>query len=128
MSINSLGNELNMDSHENENYVYRAEVNWSLLTEGLTVPVENQVIFARNMGSFLHKGVSETITLYVNGKGYRAQNRNVNFDSKFMRKNDTLQIRYPRNGELTQALKTCFSISYIILKSKEKSVLEMTEQ
>jgi hypothetical protein len=79
-----------MDS--NETYVNKSEVNWSLLTEGLTLPVENQVVFARNMGHFLHRGEAKAIVLYLNGKGYRAQIRNVNFDSKFKRKNDTLQI------------------------------------
>jgi hypothetical protein len=66
-----------LDSHEN--YAYKSEVNWSLLTEGLTLPVGNQVIFARNMGKFLHRGEAKAITLYLNGKGYRAQIRNVNF-------------------------------------------------
>lgn len=107
-----------MDS--NETYVYKSEVNWSLLTEGLTLPVENQVVFARNMGHFLHRGEAKAIILYLNGKGYRAQIRNVNFDSKFKRKNDTLQIRYPRNGELSQDLKACFFKSYNYLKAQRE--------
>ncbi len=107
-----------MDSHEN--YVYKTEVNWSLLTEGLTLPVENQVIFARNMGKFLHRGEVKPITLYLNGKGYRAQIRNVNFDSRFNSKNDTLQIRYTRNGHLAQALKACFSKSYNYIKAQRE--------
>jgi len=107
-----------MESHES--YVYKAEVNWSLLTEGLTLPVENQVIFSRNMGNFLHRGEAKAITLYLNGKGYRAKIRNVNFDSRFKRKNDTLQIRYPRNGELSQALKACFFKSYNFLKAQRE--------
>ena len=67
-----------------EDYVYKAEVNWSLLTEGLTLPVENQVVFARNMGRFLQRGESKEITLYLNGKGYKAQIRNVNFSLKYI--------------------------------------------
>lgn len=101
---------------EYENYVYKSEVNWSMITEGLTLPIENQVVFARNMGNFLHRGESKNITLYLNGKGYRAQIRNVNFDPRFKRKKDTLQIRYPKNGELAQALKLCFFKSYNYLK------------
>lgn len=101
---------------EDENYVYKSEVNWSLLTEGLTLPVDNQVVFARNMGDFLHRGESKATTLYLNGRGYKAQIRNVNFDKKFKRKKDTLQIRYPKNGELAQALRIHFSKSYNYLK------------
>lgn len=101
---------------EDENYVYKSEVNWSMLTEGFTLPIENQVVFARNMGNFLHRGESKDITLYLNGRGYGAQIRNVNFDPRFKRKKDTLQIRYPKNGELAQALRLCFSKSYNYLK------------
>lgn len=95
-----------------ENYVYKAEVNWSLLTEGVTLPVDNQVVFARNIGRFLQRGEAKEIILFLKGKGYKAQIRNVNFNPKFNRKNDTLQIRYPREGELSQALRGCFYRSY----------------
>ena len=100
----------------NENYVYQSEVNWSILTEGLTLPVKTQVVFSRNMGRFLQRGESKQITLYHNGKGYSATIRNVNFDSKFNRKKDTLQIRYSRNGELAKALQTIFCVSYDYIK------------
>ncbi len=103
-----------------ESYVYRAEVNWSLLVEGLTLPVENQVVFARNMGTFLQRGESKKITLYLNGKGYRAHIYNVNFDSKFNRNKDTLQIRYSKNGELAKALQTCFSSSYKYIEAQRE--------
>ncbi|CUH95391.1 hypothetical protein P22_1461 [Propionispora sp. 2/2-37] len=35
--------------------VYKAEINWSILTEGLTLPVESQVVFSRNMGKFVQR-------------------------------------------------------------------------
>lgn len=35
-----------------ENYVYKKEVDWSLLNEGLTLPIENQVVFGRTVGDF----------------------------------------------------------------------------
>lgn len=41
-----------------ENYIYKKEVDWSLLHEGLTLPVEDQVIFSRNMGKFLSRSAS----------------------------------------------------------------------
>lgn len=103
-----------------ENYVYKSEVNWSLLTEGLTLPVDNQVVFARNMGKFLQRGQSKSITIYLNGKSYNAQIRNVNFDARFKRTKDTLQIRYPRNGELARALQACFFKSYNYIKSQRE--------
>ena len=95
-----------------EHYVYKTEVNWSLLVEGLTLPVENQVIFARNMGTFLQRGESKPINIYLNGRNYPAQIRNVNFDARFNRIKDTLQIRYPLNGSLARALQASFPKSY----------------
>jgi len=61
-----------MDSFEN--YVYKAEVNWSLLIEGLTLPVDNQVIFGRNMGRFLYRG--ETLQ----NQSERVMETNFNYD------------------------------------------------
>ena len=30
-----------------DNYVYKKEVDWSLLMEGLTLPIDNQVVFGK---------------------------------------------------------------------------------
>lgn len=100
-----------------ENYVYKKEVVWSLLQEGLTLPFDNQVVFGQIMGRFLKRGESKDITLYLNGKSYKAKITNVNFDSKFKRKKDTLQIRYSKNGELAKALQVYFSKSYQFIKT-----------
>lgn len=115
-------------------YVCKKEVDWSLLNEGLTLPNENQVIFGRNMGRFLNKGESKEINLHLNGKTYKAKINNVNFNEKFNRKNDTLQIRYPKNGELSNELRKIFSESYkyISLKrqlrnSNDKSMIKLPD-
>lgn len=100
-----------------DNYVYKKEVDWSLLMEGLTLPIDNQVVFGSIMGRFLKRGESKSITLYLNGKSYKARIINVNFDSRFNRKKDTLQIRYPRDGELARALQACFDSSFQYIKS-----------
>ena len=91
-----------------DNYVYKKEVDWSLLMEGLTLPIDNQVVFGNIMGRFLKRGESKEIVLYLNGKSYKAKIVNVNFDSHINRKKDTLQIRYPRDGELARARKRVF--------------------
>jgi hypothetical protein len=103
-----------------ENYVCKKEVDWSLLTEGLTLPNENQVVFGRNMGKFLQRGETKVINLFLNGETYNAKISNVNFDERFHRKNDTLQIRYPKNGDLSNALKFIFSKSYKYISDKRR--------
>ena len=74
-------------------YVYKQEINWSLLTEGITLPVENQVVFGRIMNRYLTKGEQKPIKIFLNGKSYDAKVVNVNFDKKFNRKTDVIQIR-----------------------------------
>lgn len=69
------------------------------------------------MGRFLKRGESKDITLYLNDRSYKAKITNVNFDSKFNRKKDTLQIRYPKNGTLAKSLQGYFSKSYQFVES-----------
>ena len=99
---------------ELENYVYKKEIDWSTLMEGFTLPLDNQVIFLRNMENFLQRGQSKIIHFFMNGKTYDAKIVNMN-NSVEKRKKDAYQIRYPRNGELSQALQQYFfkSMSYI---------------
>lgn len=107
-----------------ENYVYKKEVDWSLLNEGLTLPFDNQVVFGQIMGRFLKRGESKDITLYLNGHSYKAKITNVNYAPKFKRKKDTLQIRYSKNGDLARALQACFIKSYQFIKAtREKRQL-----
>lgn len=47
-----------------ESYVHKKEVDWSLLHEGLTLPVANRVVFGRVMDRFLARGESKSINLY----------------------------------------------------------------
>ena len=118
---------------ESENYVYKKEIDWSTLMEGFTLPLDNQVIFLRNMENFLQRGQSKIIHFFMNGKTYDAKIVNMN-NSVEKRKKDAYQIRYPRNGELSQALQQYFfkSMSYIkmIRKSrdpKDRSYIKMPD-
>ena len=47
---------------ETENYVYKKEIDWSTLMEGL--PLDNQVIFLRNMENFLQRGESKNYSFF----------------------------------------------------------------
>ena len=118
---------------ETENYVYKKEIDWSTLMEGFTLPLDNQVIFLRNMENFLQRGESKIIYFFMNGKTYDAKIVNVN-NSVEKRKKDAYQIRYTRNGELAQTLQQYFfkSMSYIktIRESrdpKDKSYIKVPE-
>lgn len=47
----------------NNSYIYKKEVDWSLLVDGLTIPVENQIIFGQNMDRFIAKGEKKEIII-----------------------------------------------------------------
>lgn len=105
-----------------ESYVHKKEVDLSLLTEGLTLPLDTQVIFGRYMDKFLSRGEAKEITLILLGESFKAKISNVNFDREKYKRNDVLQIRYKRNGELAQALKQIFvkSTNYIFESRQAK--------
>lgn len=118
---------------ESENYVYKKEIDWSTLMEGFTLPLDNQVIFLRNMENFLQRGQSKIIHFFMNGKTYDAKIVNMN-NSVEKRKKDAYQIRYSRNGELSQTLQQYFfkSMSYIKMiresrDPKDRSYIKMPD-
>lgn len=98
--------------YDRNEYIYKMEVNWSLLTEGITLPVENQIVFGRLVDGFLKKGEQKAIHICLNGKMYDAKVVNVNYNQKYHRKHDVLQIRYPKNGELARELQKLYASSY----------------
>ena len=119
---------------ESENYVYKKEIDWSTLMEGFTLPLDNQVIFLRNMENFLQRGQSKIIHFFMNGKTYNVKIVNMN-NSVEKRKKDAYQIRYPRNGELSQALQQYFfkSMSYIKMiresrDPKDRSYIKLPDE
>ncbi len=97
-------------------YVYRKEVDWSLLNEGLTLPIDHQIEFGQIMGRFLKKGESKQIRLLLDNKVYPTKIQNVNFNEKHNRKKDTLQIRYSKNSELAGILQKIYfnSLNFIV--------------
>jgi hypothetical protein len=101
-----------------ENYVLKKEVDWSLLNAGLTVPISNQVIFGRTMGTFLKRGETKDIVLILDGVSYQVKLTNENLAQRHNRSNDILQIRYGRNSDIAYALRAYFSTSYTYIVSK----------
>lgn len=91
-----------------ENYVYEKEVDWSLFNYGLSIPIQYQVKFNQIAGRFIERGESKAITLYLNGKSYKARLNNYKIDAKYGNHADMVQIRYSGNSEIANALRGCF--------------------
>lgn len=87
-------------------YVYKREVDWSLLNQGLSIPLDIQVIFQNNIKKFIGRGESK----------------------------DILQIRYNPNSEIADKLRHNFSYTYrylyelrSILEEKQKKYFKIPE-
>ena len=99
-----------------ENYVYKKEVDWSLFNYGLSIPISHQVIFKQIAGRFIERGESKPITLYLNGKSYKARLNNLKIDPKYGNHVDMVHIRYSVNSDIAVALRGCFNRTYAYIK------------
>lgn len=95
------------------NYVYKKEVDWSVLHQGVSIPVTIQVIFQRNIENFPKRGESKDIFLVLEGKSYKAELKNQKFNEyKYPNHKDILQIRYNTQSDIAEALRKNFTASY----------------
>lgn len=107
----------------NESYIYRKEVDWSLLHEGLTIPVRLQIAF-RSLLADYELGVGRKITLLVDGQPFDAMLINQNFDrEKYTRHADVVQIRFTVRSGLPQKLRQLFPSSYTYLKKEREQAV-----
>lgn len=112
-----------MLQNNSDEYVYKKEVDWSLFNYGFAIPIEHQVVFSQVVGRFIGRGESKQVTLYLNGKSYKAKLNNNRIDKKFGSHADIVQIRYTQNSDLAEALRGCFQRSFAYI-SKMKAMQE----
>lgn len=106
-----------------ESYIYRKEVDWSLLHEGLTIPVRLQVAFKSLLTGY-ERGVGRKVTLLVNNQPFDAMLINQNFDrEKYIRHADVVQIRFTARSGLPQMLRQLFPASYAYLKKEREQMV-----
>lgn len=102
-------------------YVYKKEVDWSLLHQGLSIPLNIQIVFQNNISRFIQRGQSKEIFLVLDGNSYKANLVNQKFDNtKYPDHKDILQIRYNPNSEIAVKLKSIFSDSYKYIRDKRE--------
>jgi 5-methylcytosine-specific restriction protein A len=105
-----------------ESYIYRKEVDWSLLHEGLTIPVRLQVAFKSLLTGY-ERGIGRKVTLVVDGLPFEAMLINQAFDrEKYSRHADVVQIRFSAKSGLPQKLRLVFPASYAYLKKERELV------
>ena len=104
---------------ENQYYIYKKEVDWSVLHEGLSIPISIQVHFQKQLHGFLKQGESKVINLLLENKAYKAKVINQPFDrNKYPKHKEIIQIRYSPKGDLSNKIRELFHVSYNYLKMK----------
>ncbi len=108
------------------NYIYKKEVDWSLLHQGLTIPISLQVHFQTLIKQTFPRGTTLPIKILINGSAFDAKLVNQNFDKqKYPNHKDIVQIRYEPNSPIAQKLRQIFTSTYeYCLEFKANDILQ----
>ena len=103
----------------NSMLLFYKNVDYSVLTAGLTILIQHQESVFRELGFTLERGQRKQIQILIDGTPYPAQIINIRFDkSKYPTHRDLLQIRYSAKSAVAQKLQELFAYS------KEQIVLQ----
>lgn len=101
-------------------YIYRKEIDWSVLNDGFTLPIENKVVQGYFVGNrIIARGETVKINFFLDGKTYEVSLYNVNNPIE-KRKTDAYQIRYTVSSEFSKAMRTYFSHSFNYIKAQRE--------
>lgn len=103
----------------NSMLLFYKNVDYSVLTAGLTIPIQHQESVFNELRFTLEHGQRKQIQILIDGTPYPAQIINIRFDkSKYQTHRDLLQIRYSAKSAVAQKLQELFTYS------KEQIVLQ----
>lgn len=95
-----------------DQYIYKKEVDKSLLNWGFSIPVSIQQSFHVAMKGFIKRGERKDISLIIEGNRFEAKLTNQKFyENKFKGHTDVLQMRYSPGGDLANWLRRKFHSS-----------------
>ena len=102
-------------------FILQKSVNWSLLNEGLAIPVSVCSYFHSWDSSILKHGASKPIKILIDDDFYEATLINQNFDQqRFAGHRDIIQIRYSPKSLIATKLRVCFQKSYEYLYAQRQ--------
>lgn len=101
---------------EKDGFLYKKEVDWSLLHEGFSIPVEFQKSVQDHVGR-LTRGQSKMIRFVIGTWLFDARVINQLFDEKkYTGHPDVFQVRYSPTSGLALKFREVFTKSYTVLK------------
>jgi hypothetical protein len=108
---------------DSSNFVMQKTVDWSLLHDGMTIPVSVCSIFKAWDESILIHGYNKDIKILIDGNFYDAKLKNQAFvQSNWTGHKDVIQIRYARQSALAVKLRAVFQKSYDYLFAQKQLV------
>lgn len=108
---------------EQHKYVYKKEIDWSVLHQGVSIPLTIQVVFQRTVDRFISRGQSKDISLILEDKTYKAKLVNQKFDEfRYPTRKDILQIRYNPQSDIAQKLRNIFCSSYNYIQEQRNNL------
>ena len=105
-------------------FLYKKQVDWSLLKDGFTLPVAVHPLLKSRSDLHLAIGEKRPITIVLDGKMFKAQLVNLNFDrAKFPGHKEIIQVRYSPQSAISQYFRRIFAKSYSEI-SAQKATME----
>ncbi|MBQ9509960.1 MAG: hypothetical protein IJR53_11160 [Bacteroidales bacterium] len=102
-------------------FIMQKTVDWSLLNDGMTIPVSACALLKAWDESILTHGVGKDIKMLIDGELLDAKLKNQNFtQSNWVSHKDVIQIRYGRQSALAVKLRTVFQKSYDYLFAQKQ--------
>ena len=104
-------------------FILQKTVDWSLLNDGMTIPVSMCSLFRAWDESILTHGQSKDIKILIDSEFYDAKLKNQNFvQSNWAGHKDVIQIRYGRQSPLAVKLRAVFQKSYAYLFAQKQAL------
>lgn len=108
---------------EEQYYIFKKEVDWSVLQEGFSIPVSIQIIFKEKMRSYLKRGDRKDIKVILDNNTYQVKFINQAFDDqKYPGHADILQIRYSPQSPFATRLREIFKTSLNYLQKERAKI------
>ncbi|TVM04375.1 MAG: HNH endonuclease [Candidatus Brocadia sp. WS118] len=104
-----------------QSYIYKKEIDWSVLREGFSIPVSIQMVFKERIKNYLKRGERRDINVILDDNTYQVKFINQAFnEQKYPGHADILQIRYSPQNPFAVRLREIFKTSFNCLQ-KEKA-------
>jgi hypothetical protein len=117
---------------EDQFYIYKKDVDWSVLREGFSIPVSIQVVFKERMNNYLKRGEKRDLKVILDNQTYQVKLINQAFnEQKYLGHVDILQIRYSPQSPFAIKLREIFTSSLDHLqrkRTKDKKIIRVPEE